>query len=121
VTDAVAVLVVEDEAIILWDIIDRLETDGFKTYRANNADAALALLDKHLDIGLLFIDINIPGSMNGLTLAAAASERWPQVNIIVTSGKHLAKDVSIPDGAMFFDKPYDHAKFSRAMREMLRL
>ncbi|WP_281280387.1 response regulator, partial [Pelagibacterium montanilacus] len=79
---------VEDEALILMDIVGQLKAEGFRTYEATNADAAVALLEAHADIGLIFTDIDMPGSMDGLKLAAAVRDRWPPVKIIVTSGRH---------------------------------
>ncbi|WP_246018400.1 response regulator, partial [Pelagibacterium montanilacus] len=62
-TDQIAILVVEDETLILMDIVDQLQAKGFKIYQATNADAAVALLEAHADIGLIFTDIDMPGSM----------------------------------------------------------
>jgi len=118
-TDQIAVLVVEDEVLILLDIVDQLNDEGFKTYEATNADAAVALLEAHTDIRLIFTDIDMPGSMNGLKLAAAARDRWPPVKIIVTSGAHVVSEADMPEGSTFFRKPYDHGKVAQSMRKML--
>lgn len=118
--DTIAVLVVEDEAIILWDIVHQLEAEGFKTYEATNADVAVALLEAHSDIRLVFTDIDMPGSMDGLKLAAAVRDRWPPVRIIITSGRRVVDDADMPEGTRFIGKPYDHTTITRSMREMLR-
>ena len=118
-TDRISVLVVEDEPIILLDIADQLETEGYKVYQAANADIAIELLVTHLDIRLVFTDIDMPGSMNGLKLAAAVMKRWPPVKIIVTSGHHVVEITDLPDGSVFFSKPYDHDPILASMREML--
>jgi len=118
-TDQIAVLVVEDEPLILLDIVFQLEAEGFKTYEATNADAAIALLNAHTDIRLIFTDIDMPGTMDGLKLAAAVRHRWPPVKIIITSGRHVLNLTDVPDGSAFFKKPYDHAVIARSMREML--
>lgn len=119
-TDQMAVLVVEDEALILLDIVDQLKAEGFETYEATNADAAIALLEVHDDIRVIFTDIDMPGSMDGLKLARAVRDRWPPVKIIVTSGRHLVSEADMPEGTTFFSKPYDHATVARSMREMLK-
>jgi two-component system, response regulator PdtaR len=120
-TDKIAVLVVEDETLILMDIVAQLNAEGFKTYEATNADAAVALLEAHPDIGLIFTDIDMPGSMDGLKLAAAVRDRWPPVKIIVTSGRHVVSEADMPEGMVFFGKPYDHSTIARSMRDMLKL
>lgn len=118
-SDEIAVLVVEDEPLILMDIVDQLQAEGFKTYEAINADAAVALLEEHADIGLIFTDIDMPGSMDGLKLAAAVRNRWPPVRIIVTSGRHVVSEADMPEGTVFFAKPYDPATIAQLMRKML--
>lgn len=73
----------------------------------------------HLDIRLVFTDIDMPGSMNGLMLAAAVRKRWPPVKIIVTSGHHLVDIEDLPAGSAFFSKPYAHLSVLSSIREML--
>jgi CheY-like chemotaxis protein len=118
-TDAIAVLVVEDEALILMNIVDQLEDEGFRVYQAPNADAAIRLLMLHPDIRLVFTDIDMPGSMDGLKLAAAVRDRWPPVKIIVTSGRVLSSTATLPSGSAFFGKPYNHLSVVRSIRDML--
>lgn len=114
-----SVLVVEDETLILLDIADQLKTEGYKVYMAVNADVALELLAAHPDIQLIFTDIDMPGEMNGLKLAAAVRDRWPPVKIIVTSGRHTVEISDLPTGSVFFKKPYRHLAVMNSMREML--
>jgi DNA-binding NtrC family response regulator len=108
--DPVAVLVIEDEPLILSAASLIIQEAGFKVYEARNADAAIALLEKHVDIRILFTDIDMPGSMNGLKLAAAVRNRWPPVEIIVTSGAVKVTADQIPERGVFLPKPYalDH-------------
>jgi two-component system, response regulator PdtaR len=47
---------------------------------------AIQLLEAHPHISLVFTDVNMPGSMDGVKLAHRVRERWPPVKIIVTSG-----------------------------------
>lgn len=117
--DQISVLVVEDEALILMDIAFQLEAEGFKVYEATNADRAIELLVAHLEIRLIFTDIDMPGSMDGLKLAAAVRDRWPPVKIILTSGARSVGISHMPHGSIFFSKPYDHAAVLGSMRELL--
>jgi CheY-like chemotaxis protein len=75
---------------------------------AFNADEAIEILESRGDVRLIFTDIDMPGSMDGLKLAAAVRHRWPPVRIVVTSGKHLP--LELPEGAVFIAKPYTAAK-----------
>ncbi len=113
------VLVVEDEILLRMDIVEELETRGFKVYEAGNALEAIAVLNEHSDIRLVFTDIDMPGSMDGLMLAAAVRDRWPPIQIIVTSGHRDVKTSDMPEGSRFFDKPYSPDAVAEAMREMI--
>ena len=81
------VLVVEDEMLLRMRAVDIVEDAGFTSLEAVNADDALALLESRSDIDLLFTDIQMPGTMNGLKLAHAVHERWPAIKIILVSGQ----------------------------------
>src|ERR1700737_5090388 len=82
-----AILVVEDEMLLRMRAVDMVEDAGFTPIEAINADDALAILESRSDIELLFSDIQMPGSMDGLKLAYAVHERWPSIKIILVSGK----------------------------------
>lgn len=115
----VAVLVVEDEPLIRMDIVDQLTDEGYAVFEAGNADDAIALLESHSEIRILFTDIDMPGSMDGMKLAAAVRDRWPPVKIVVTSGHRLVDIADLPDGSVFFTKPYDHASVTKSFHELL--
>jgi CheY-like chemotaxis protein len=119
VIDLPSVLIVEDEAIILMDIAEHLEDEGFKVHEASDADRALALLTLHPEIRLLFTDVDLPGSMDGLAMASAVRDRWPPIKIVVTSGARIVELADMPDGSVFFSKPYQHAAVVAALREMI--
>lgn len=118
-TGQIAVLVVEDETLIRMDVVDQLESEGFLVFEAANADQAIALLAAHPTIHILFTDIDMPGSMDGLKLAAAVRDRWPPVKIIVTYGYRTVEITDLPDGSVFFSKPYQHDSVVASIREML--
>jgi two-component system, response regulator PdtaR len=101
------VLVVEDEALVRLSAREEIEAAGFKVYEAYNADEAIRLLEANPDIELIFTDVDMPGSMDGVKLAHYVRTRWPPVKIIVTSGyQHLTAD-QLPKGSLFLSKPYD--------------
>jgi CheY-like chemotaxis protein len=101
-----AFLVVEDEVLLRMNLADMTNDAGFPTYEAGNAEEALELMERHPEIGVLFTDVNMPGSMDGLTLAQTVRERWPHVRIIVTSGRLVAQSTQLPSEAIFIGKPY---------------
>ena len=103
------VLVVEDEALLLFSISDELTAQGFLVFEASNADDAVDLLTAHPDIEIVFTDIDMPGSMDGLKLLALVRERWPPVRVIVTSGKKRPTRDMLMDEGWFLPKPYTTA------------
>jgi CheY-like chemotaxis protein len=108
------VLVVEDEVIIRDMVAEELEDAGFTVVVAANADHAISILENRFDIHLVFTDIDMPGSMDGLKLAAAVRDRWPPVHIIITTGK--SRPLEIPANALFIPKPYVGKVVAEAMR-----
>lgn len=110
---------VEDEALILLATAEDLREAGFTVYEASNADEAIAMLEAHAEIRILFTDVDMPGSMDGIKLSAAVRDRWPPTLIIVTSGKALVGRAQLPSGGRFFPKPYRTDTIVSAMQEML--
>jgi len=114
------VLIVEDEPLLLLMAMDLVEEAGFSYLTANNADEALHILEGRPTICLLFTDIDMPlGSMNGLGLAFRVRNRWPPIELIVTSGHTTIKSSDLPERGRFFQKPYDAAEIIGVMRSML--
>src|SRR5436190_4736126 len=99
------VLVVEDEMVLRLRAVDIVEDAGFTAVEAVSADEALAILESRSDISLLFSDIQMPGSMDGLKLAHAVHERWPAIKIILVSGQVKPSDGDRPADSLFFGKP----------------
>ncbi|MEJ0028443.1 MAG: response regulator [Rhizomicrobium sp.] len=100
------ILVVEDEPLIRLCAAEIIEDAGYATVEAENADAALRILEQRSDIDCIFTDVDMPGSMDGLALACAAHDRWASIGIIVTSGKRLPSREQLPRGGRFLAKPY---------------
>ena len=116
---SVAVLIVEDEPLIRLGAVYLIGDAGFEVYEVGSADAAIALLELHKEICLIFTDVDMPGSMDGLKLAHYVRGRWPPVKIIVTSGHVKVTEESLPAGALFMPKPYDPAEITHKVREMI--
>lgn len=110
------VLVVEDEAMIRMGATALVEDLGYEFYEASNADDAIELLEQNPQITIVFTDIQMAGSMDGLELAAYARKRWPPLKFIIVSGNHVANSAEMPEGAQFFSKPYSASAIGEAIR-----
>jgi two-component system, response regulator PdtaR len=112
------VLVVEDEPLALLCAVDIVTDAGFETLEAANADAAMQILLSRSDIGVVFTDIQMPGSMDGLKLAHTAGAMWPPIKFIVTSGQAAIAEQNLPQGSRFIKKPYEPWQIASALREL---
>ena len=100
------VLVVEDHAFLRIAAINLVEDAGFEAIGARSADAAMLILEERGDVRIVFTDVEMPGSMDGIALAVAIRGRWPLIELIVTSGHRHVRADEIPDRGVFFRKPY---------------
>jgi CheY-like chemotaxis protein len=101
-----SILVVDDEALIRMDVTYILEEAGHSVIEAANADEAIRMLERFAGIDAVLTDINMPGTMDGLQLSRTIRDRWPSIDIVITSGRFAAKAVQMPAGARFISKPY---------------
>jgi two-component system, response regulator PdtaR len=115
VVDAVAdrpapvILIVEDDPFLRMLAVEVVEEAGFETLEAGDADQAIAILESRSEIAVLFTDINMPGSMDGLELALVVSKRWPAIEILVASGHVRLRQGDLPPNGRFLGKPYHAA------------
>jgi two-component system, response regulator PdtaR len=109
-------LTVEDEFLISEYLSGILIDAGYDVIATANADEAIAILEQRNDIRLVITDINMPGSMDGLKLAAAVKGRWPPINIIIATGKGRPRDDQMPAEAEFLPKPYMRKQVLAAVR-----
>ncbi len=100
------VLIIEDEPLMRLFASEFIADAGFEVLEAQNADEAVQILENRDDISIIFTDVNMPESIDGLKLAHAVRERWPPIRIIITSGRDIVADRKLPVGARFFMKPY---------------
>jgi CheY-like chemotaxis protein len=113
------VLTVEDDPLLRMLAVEFVEEAGFVTLEAGNADEAVALLESRLDISLLFTDIDMPGSMDGLKLAHAVHDRWPPIKILIVSGKVRVQSIELPSNSCFVGKPYRTAALVAELRSLV--
>lgn len=110
------VLIVEDEPMLRFDAVDFVEDAGIEVIEATNADDAIVMMETHPEINVVFTDIEMPGTMNGLKLAFAVRDRWPDVSLIIASGRIRPEPAEMPSGVTFLPKPYTEASVLAAVR-----
>lgn len=113
------VLVVEDEMLLRMRAVDIVEDAGFVPVEAVSADEAIKILESRDDISLLFTDIQMPGTMDGLKLAHAAHCRWPHIKIILVSGQIKVTDADKPEDSKFFPKPLEIDQMIHELQSMV--
>ncbi len=113
------VLVVEDDALLRILAVEVVEAAGFTAIEARDADEAVVLLESRADITLVFTDINMPGSMDGLKLAHAVRDRWPPIKILVVSGKQPFQSSDLPSNGCFVGKPYQASALVEELRSII--
>jgi two-component system, response regulator PdtaR len=114
------ILVVEDDELLRLHAAGLLEDHGFSVVEAENADAALKLLETRDDVRLLFTDIQMPGSCDGMDLARQVHARWPRILLVITSGQIKPAEAEIPDHGRFMGKPYRANELLVEVNDMMR-
>jgi CheY-like chemotaxis protein len=112
------VLVVEDDSLLRMMAVNLVGDERLIVFEADGADNALEQLACHCQIGIVFTDIQMPGSMDGLALAHLSKARWPHLQHIIVSGRLVLTADQMPEGARFFAKPYDLALLGETLRAM---
>jgi CheY-like chemotaxis protein len=114
------VLVVEDDALVRGALAETLRDLHYRVVEAADADAALALLDRGTGVDAILSDVTMPGSMDGLGLAAAARARLPGVPVVLATGRAGALDGrSLPPGVGVLRKPLSRSAIAVALRRAL--
>ena len=112
------VLIVEGEVLIRMDAADIIGSAGFDIVEAEDADQAILILQERPDISIVFTDIQMPGSMDGMKLAAAIRDRWPPIKIIATSGLVKVTGDDLPPGSRFLRKPCSAMEIVGVLHEL---
>lgn len=112
------VLIVEDEILIRMVAADAFIEAGFFVFEAEHADHALRVLADLTEVHVLFTDVNMPGTMDGIALAERLKASSPGLHVIVTSAMPIPRPIDhLP--ATFVPKPYRAEAVCRAARELL--
>ena len=111
-----SILIVEDEVLTREYLEFVLQGAGYEAIPAASAEEAIAVLEHRDDVHLVVTDINLPGGLNGLQLAALVRDRWPAINIIAVTGYSAPRSDELPTGSLFVPKPYSAQKMMQAVR-----
>ena len=112
------VLVVEDDFLIRMDAVNIVRDAGFEAVEAANSDEAIAIIEADANIHVVFTDVQMPGTMDGLKLAKFIKDRWPPIKIVATSGRVRVREKDLPEGSVFVPKPYSPAILIQTLRQL---
>lgn len=120
-TVALRVMVVDDEVLIRLLAAEILHDAGFEVVEACSGDEAVSLLAAGVAVDLIFTDVNMPGTVDGLALAAYAKAVHPTLPVILTSGGVAAHLLERAGPAAVVTKPYTELELVRAIGSVLDL
>lgn len=112
-------LIVEDSVLVRMGAVDLVQSMGYEALEAGDADGAIRILESRDDVDMVFTDVQMPGSMDGIKLSHYIRKGWPPVKLIVASGNAILEESSLPTGSRFFSKPYDDHAIRDAMADLL--
>jgi two-component system, response regulator PdtaR len=114
------VLLVEDEFLIRLATADALGRAGFFVLEAEDANEAICVLEERDDIRIIFTDIDLGSTVDGVEMLHSIAGRWPPIRLFATSGAAAHRSGErLPMGAAFFTKPYNDAELIDAFRRAL--
>lgn len=114
------ILIVEDEALVRFDLVDFFTDAGWRVFDAQDADQAIPILDRHKEIRVVLTDVQMPGSMDGLKLAHYIRERFPPTVLFVVSGNVPLREEQLPAHTTFLAKPFDPHRLLRQIEGSTR-
>lgn len=110
-------LFVEDDLLVAQVIVPALESAGFSVVHARSGDEALAMLRASTRFDLVFSDIMMPGSVDGLALARCLALDWPHIPVVLASA--FASDVAQLPEVPVLVKPFSIQTLVTALVEAL--
>jgi CheY-like chemotaxis protein len=113
-------IIVDDNPMILMDACQILEDAGFRCHEAGAGEEAVQAIEQAEEsVTLLFTDVEMPGGINGFQLASIVAERWPEIEIVVASGRMAPGPGDMPEKATFIGKPFSARLVHDHLREKL--
>jgi CheY-like chemotaxis protein len=113
------ILVVEDSPLICMGAVELVSSAGHEPIEAGDADQAIRILEARDDVDLVFTDVQMPGTMDGVDLSHYIRARWPPVKLIIASGAAVLAEIGLPCGSRFFSKPYDDNAIAETIAYLL--
>jgi CheY-like chemotaxis protein len=102
-----AIVVVEDDPLVRTHTAMMLDDLGYSVIACDTAEEALAVIEKAPGgVMTLFTDVTLAGTASGLRLARQVAQRWPEIGILIASGKVLPQEEDLPPRALFISKPW---------------
>jgi signal transduction histidine kinase/DNA-binding response OmpR family regulator len=115
------VLVVEDDLAVQGTAVDMLTQLGYRVLKADNGDAAVAILNQEARIDLLFTDVVMPGAVRSPELARIARSLHPEIAVLFTSGytrNAIVHGGRLDPGVELISKPYRADDLARKIRHV---
>ena len=113
--DPKMVLVVEDEPLVRMVAAETLAEAGYLILEAGTGDEALQIITSGAPLSAVVTDVELPGAVDGLELAKVIEKRWPQIAVIIVSGRRLPPPHELPLKAVFLPKPYSPERLVAAL------
>jgi DNA-binding NtrC family response regulator len=117
--DGRVVLIVQEELVLRMDVVETFEEAGFKVFQAGTAEMAIVVLQREPTIRVVFTDVDLPGTTDGLALAHYVRQRWPPTILLVGSGRMPLDATTLPSKAAFVQKPYIQGRLAKAVQGTL--
>ena len=105
ILDPPTVLLVEDEPLVRATQVDILQEAGFWVLEAQDADEAFEILKRRVGVKVVLTDVDMPGSLDGFEFSRLVAQGWPEVGVLVISGKAFPDEGDLPSSAVFLPKP----------------
>jgi len=116
------ILVVEDEPALRVYAVEALRDLGYRVLQAADGREALAVVEQHPEIELLFTDVVLTGGVNGRELADEVTRRKPGLPVLYTTGytqNAIVHHGRLDPGMHLIGKPFTYAELAAKVRRML--
>ncbi|MBT2246896.1 response regulator [Sphingobium sp. BHU LFT2] len=114
------ILIVDDEPLLRFDLVDFFEAAGWRVFDAEDADQAITILEGRRKIRVVLTDVQMPGSINGLKLAHYIRNRFPPTILYIASGHVPLREDELPVRATFLPKPFDPHRLLRQLETAIK-
>lgn len=111
------VLVVEDDPLLMMAMVEFVEQAGCEAVEANTVAEAIRVLETRTDIRTVFTDLDMRGSTAGMKLALVIRDRWPPIELILTSSQAAPKAHEMPERGVYVTKPFDRRRVVAVIRQ----